>query len=82
MSLETSMVVDGEAAQQLCFAVHKSNRILMSSHRVAALEERFKQRYDMLRLDGCGLICCNVTAIVDCILCGIAFVKEQSASIC
>ena len=38
--------------------------------------------YSMLRLVQCGLIYSNITAIVDCILCGIAFVGYQSIAIC
>ena len=54
----------------------------MSLHSIVALEESFNLIVHMLRLVGCELIYSNITAIVDCILCGIIFVRYQSIAIC
>ena len=54
----------------------------MSLHRVVALEERFNLIYNIVQLVGCERIYSNITAIVDGILCGIAFVIYQSIAFC
>ena len=82
MRLEGVDGVGDEVQQQLSSAVRKSKRILTTLHSFVALEERFNLMCNVSRLVQCELIYSNITAIVDCILCGIAFVEDQSSAFC
>ena len=65
-------VMDDEEQKRLCHPVHKSNRILTTSHSLVALEESFNSRCNVVQLAGCKQSHCNIAPVVV----DLSFVRE------